>query len=151
MDLFLLLQSHHEMIITVALMLADGPRGAVRRRILLRKLSDSIETIGEIERRVLSTAARKSDESELLHVPLFACLERHRVISGILLPDVLSADPESPLFDGRLFVLREALQTLFEHEDTKVFPRIAKLFSPDEAEALAAMLDISVLVRLRQS
>lgn len=151
MDLVVLLRSQHEMITGMLDMLASGPsRGSVRKRILLGRLAEVIELNGGIEQRILSIAIRRSDESELLHVPLFARLERHRAISSVLLPDLLDADSESRLFEGRLFVLRETAQTLFNDEAGRLFARIAKLFSAEELAAFVDQIDLAALTHFKQ-
>jgi len=127
------------MIAALLEMLASGPaRGAVRRRTLVGHAAELLRENRWAEQELLARAARMGLRHSTAAV--FACLERHR-LAEIALADAVACEVESPLFAGRLQVLRELLDTLFGDEDARVFPTIRSALTPEECASFLKDID----------
>lgn len=135
MDPLLLLQAEHEVVRTLFDMLGDKSRpGISRKRMLRARMAEVFRMNTSADEQLLLAAARKLEPGPD-HVSLFACIERQRAIDNTVLPDVMSADVESPLFEGRLMVLREYAERLFEEEE-RIYPLLERLFKPEELSSI---------------
>jgi hemerythrin-like domain-containing protein len=130
-------------------------------RKLLRELEDTTEEDGAKRTELLAEIARMvrahSQLEEELFYPAYlaACTkadeeklyyeaaEEHHVVD-LVLPEIETADVESPEFAGKAKVLKDLIEHHAEEEETEMFPKATKLIDKDE------MADLGERMRARK-
>jgi hypothetical protein len=102
------------------------------RRALFEELADKLAAHATIEEKIFYPAAKAKPTQELL----LESVEEHLAIKRVL-ADMLELDVDDEAFDAKLSVLQEELEHhAHEEEEAKLFPKVRKIFSAQELEAL---------------
>ena len=102
------------------------------RRALFTELADKLAAHAAVEEKVFYPAIMAKETNELLQ----ESVEEHLAIKRVL-ADLLAMDVESDRFDAALSVLKEEVtHHAREEEEGELFPKVRKLVSADELDAL---------------
>jgi hypothetical protein len=142
MDPLLLLSAEQEMLRALLEMLIEGPKNGVeRKRLLLSRVAEVFDFNNVATVRLLHLASSKHGMKLSDRMIVIACIDLRRIIHTSLLPDVLSIDLESPLFERRLHVLSEYANKLFNDEEEKIFPLLPALLSSREIDEMSTFIE----------
>jgi hemerythrin-like domain-containing protein len=57
-----------------------------------------------------------------------------------VIADILDSSPSDPQFSAKVRVLKEQIERHVKEEESELFPKVQKLFSKDELEDLAVVM-----------
>jgi hemerythrin superfamily protein len=103
---------------------------------VFEKIADALAIHTTIEEKHFYPATRSARTEELLREAVEEHLQAKRMIA-----DLLDLPPESEQFDAKVAVLREEIQHHVASEEQVLFPRVQQIFSDDELEDLAAVME----------
>jgi hemerythrin superfamily protein len=99
---------------------------------LFTKIADKLAVHAAIEEHHFYPGVNAKQTEEILH----ESVEEHLGIKRVL-ADLLELDASDEAFDAKIQVLREQVEHHVEEERTELFPKVKKLMSKEELEALA--------------
>jgi hemerythrin superfamily protein len=100
---------------------------------LFAELADNIAAHGKIEEKIFYPAVMSEETSELLH----ESTEEHLSVKRVL-ADMVELDCEDPQWDAKLSVVKEQIRHhARDEEEGELFPKVRKMMSKDELQALA--------------
>src|SRR5437868_428211 len=99
---------------------------------LFEQLADSLATHAAIEEHHFYPAVRAKRTEDIL----LESLEEHLGIKRIL-ADLMKTDASDETFDAKIKVLKEQVEHHVEEEEGELFPKVKKLLSAEELDALA--------------
>ncbi len=99
---------------------------------LFGHLADRLAIHAAIEERHFYPAVRNSGTDEIV----LESVEEHLAMKRIL-GDMLDLLPGDAIFEAKLAVLRDEVERHVEREETDLFPKVRRVFSEDDLEALA--------------
>jgi hemerythrin-like domain-containing protein len=116
-----------------------GDRAYSTREKTVAKISEELSVHAGIEENVLYPAIRErflvAQESMVLEA-----LEEHHVVK-LLLRELESMDPKSERYAAKVTVLREIVDHHVEEEESELFKKVRKEFTPAELRDLGAELE----------
>jgi len=138
MNAFKLLKADHEKVAGIFEKLEPTTeRGVKTREDLFTQLKTELDTHARIEETILYPALEDADKT---HDLVLEAYEEHHVIKQLLAElDALAKDEEQ--WAAKLKVLQENVEHHVEEEEGELFPKAAKIFSAEEAEALGVRLE----------
>ncbi|MGH8216761.1 MAG: hemerythrin domain-containing protein [Rhodanobacteraceae bacterium] len=141
MDAIKLLKAGHYQIRDLLEDLCDADIDAAQvRSDLLEQVSEALEAHYRIENEILYPAfadvAERDDDIRLVQ----EAVEEKRIVADLLLPDLLEAGIGSEQFGGRAKVLCQLVEHHIREEEAELFPRIKKLLTAPERNALGERL-----------
>jgi hemerythrin-like domain-containing protein len=98
-------------------------------------IADKLAVHAAIEDQHFYPATRTARTEDLLREAVEEHLSAKRVIA-----DILDSDPSDPQFSAKVKVLKEQIEHHVKEEETELFPKVQKLFSKDELEDLAVVM-----------
>jgi hemerythrin-like domain-containing protein len=98
-------------------------------------IADKLAVHAAIEEQHFYPATRTARTEDLLREAVEEHLSAKRVIA-----DILDSDPSDPQFSAKVNVLKEQIEHHVKVEETQLFPKVQKLFSKDELEDLAVVM-----------
>jgi hemerythrin-like domain-containing protein len=98
-------------------------------------IADKLAVHAAIEEQHFYPATRTARTEDLLREAVEEHLSAKRVIA-----DILDSDPSDPRFSAKVNVLKEQIEHHVKVEETELFPKVQKLFSKDELEDLAVVM-----------
>ena len=131
-DVLEILQSQHA---EVDQLFEQIEGGEGDRAALFDELADKIAAHSTVEERIFYPAAMDVKTEDLLREAVEEHLSAKRVIA-----DILESDPSDPQFSAKVKVLQEQIEHHVKEEETELFPKVQKLFSKDELEDLAVVM-----------
>lgn len=136
-----LLKQDHEKVKKLLEELGDTTERAVKKRAeLLQKIALELQVHTTIEEEDFYPAFKQAgskDELKMYH----EAKEEHRAVEALVLPDLLSTDPGTVEFSGRLKVLKELLEHHIEEEEEEMFKDAQKLMSKEELTTLGKQME----------
>ena len=72
----------------------------------------------------------------------FEALEEHRAVSDLVLPDLMSTDPETDRFSGRAKVLKELIEHHAREEENEMFPVAERLLGGELLDQLGQAMSL---------
>jgi hypothetical protein len=131
MDALELLESQHEEVESLIEEIENTDDPETKQQ-LFEELADNIAAHSKIEETIFYPAAMSEATKETLH----ESTEEHLVVKR-LLADMEELDVEDPQFDAKLSVVKESIRHhAHDEEEDKLFPKVRKLMSKDELQAL---------------
>jgi hemerythrin superfamily protein len=104
---------------------------------LFEELADKLAAHASMEEKLFYPSVKAKETEELL----IESSEEHLAIKRVL-ADLLELAADDELFDAKLKVMREEVDHhAREEEEDKLFPKVRKLMSAEELEALGAELE----------
>ena len=98
---------------------------------LFETIADKLAIHAAIEEHHFYPAVKAKRTEDIL----LEALQEHLAVKRIL-ADLLETDPEDVTFDAQIKVLKETVEHHVEEEETDLFPKVKKLLSKDELEAV---------------
>jgi hemerythrin superfamily protein len=133
-DVLKLLTQQHDEVDALITKLEEGDLDGADKLATFQLLADNLAAHAGMEEKLFYPAVRAKQTEELL----LESTEEHLQIKRVL-ADMLAIDVESERFDAKLSVLKEEVEHhAREEEEGELFPKVRKLFSPDELEALGS-------------
>ena len=140
-DALALLEKDHRMVRELLVELEKTTsRGTKKREELLARIAHEVEIHAALEEEIFYPAFRKKGETHEDEKLFFEAEEEHKLVHATL-PELRSTDPASELFGARAKVLKDLIVRHAEEEEKTLFPRVRKLMSREELEALGARLE----------
>lgn len=112
----------------------ESAPGAQKQKIA-DAIADKLAIHASIEEQHFYPATKTARTEDLLREAVEEHLSAKRVIA-----DILDTDPSDPQFTAKVKVLKEQIEHHVEEEETELFPKVQKLFSKDELEDLAVVM-----------
>jgi hemerythrin-like domain-containing protein len=109
-----------------------------RRRVVAR-LAEELMLHSEAEERHFYPAV---DSAQTADLTWQASAERQAAQQ--LLADLVELDPREPAFEDEADQLRDRLQAHVEQEEGELFPAAERLLTPDQLEALARQIELTL-------
>ena len=113
----------------------DKAEGA-EKKALADEISDKLAVHAAIEEQHFYPATKNARTEDLLREAVEEHLSAKRLIA-----DLLDCEPEDEQFDAKIRVLKEQIDHHVEEEEGELFPKVQKLFSKDELEDLAVVME----------
>jgi hemerythrin superfamily protein len=130
MNAIKLLESQHREVEALFKKFEKTNRSATKER-LVEELSDKLAVHAAIEERHFYPAVKDKQTEDLLRESLEEHLAAKRLIA-----DLLDLGPDDENFEAKVKVLQEQIEHHVEEEEGELFPKVKKLMSADELEAL---------------
>lgn len=133
-DVLGLLQEQHELVDNLMEQLEEGDLEGADKLAVFQQLADNLAAHAAIEEKLFypSVLGEQTEEQ------LLESTEEHLAMKRVL-ADMLAMDVDDDRFDAKLSVLKEEVSHhAHEEEEQKLFPKVRKMFSADELEALGA-------------
>ncbi len=128
-----LITSQHDLVDELIAKLEKGNLDGAGKLAVFQQLADNLAAHAAMEEQLFYPAVREKQTEEIL----LESAEEHLAIKRVL-TDMLALDVESDRFDAALSVLKEEVtHHAREEEEGELFPKVRKLFSGDELDALA--------------
>lgn len=135
-----LLKQDHEKVKTLLEELSNTTERAVKKRTeLLQKVALELEVHTALEEEDFYPAFKEAggkDELKMYH----EAKEEHRAVEALVLPDLMSTDPGTVEFSGRLKVLKELLEHHIEEEEEEMFKEAQELMSAEQLTTLGKQM-----------
>ena len=109
---------------------------AAERARLFPEAADALTAHVTVEEKHFYPAVRARRTEDIL----LESLEEHLSLKRVL-ADMLQLDVESPQWEPKLHVLKEQLEHHHKEEETNLFPKVEKMFSREELDALGDAMD----------
>ena len=104
---------------------------------LFEELADKLAAHATIEEKLFYPTVKRKETAELL----MESSEEHLAIKRVL-ADLIEMDTDDEHFDAKLTVMREEVDHhAREEEEEKLFPKVRKLMSSEELEALGGEME----------
>jgi hemerythrin superfamily protein len=133
-DVIDILTAQHDVVDQLIGKLENGKLDAAGKLATFRELADKLGAHAAMEEKLFYPAVLATQTAD----ELLEAMEEHLSIKRAL-ADMLQGDIESHRFDVQLSVLKEEVtHHAREEEEGNLFPKVRKLFSADEREALGA-------------
>ena len=131
-DILQILTEQHDTVDELIAKLEAETIDAADKLVTFRLLADNLAAHAAMEEQLFYPAVRAKQTEEIL----LEATEEHLAIKRVL-ADLLDTDVESERFAARLSVLKEEVEHhAREEEEGDLFPKVRKLMSADELEAL---------------
>lgn len=114
-------------------------RAVKKRAELLQKIALELEVHTTLEEEDFYPAFKKAgakEEAKMYH----EAKEEHRAVDSLVLPDLLSTDPGTVEFAGRIKVLKELVEHHIEEEEEEMFKDAQELLSAEQLEELGEQM-----------
>jgi hemerythrin superfamily protein len=131
----MLTEQHRELEASFEAVLAAD--GATRRALFVR-CADVLMSHVLVEERYFYPAVRAKRTEDIL----LESLEEHLSLKR-LLADLLALTVTDPRFEAKLHVLKEQSEHHHEEEEKKLFPKVEKLLSKEELDALGDQMGMA--------
>ena len=103
---------------------------------LFRELADKLAAHATIEEKIFYPSVKAKQTEDML----LEAVEEHLQVKR-LLADMLELDADDEEFDAKLSVMKEEIRHhAHDEEEDKLFPKVRKLFGPDELDAMGGEL-----------
>ena len=102
-----------------------------RKEDLFAEIADKLAVHAAIEERNFYPAVRERRTEDIV----LESMEEHLQIKRVLV-DLMSTDIQDRAFDARVKVLKEEVEHHVEEEESELFPKVRRLMTDDELEAL---------------
>ncbi|GAC1336353.1 MAG: hemerythrin domain-containing protein [Myxococcales bacterium] len=112
----------------------DGAKGP-QQQAIAETIADKLAVHAAIEEQHFYPATKTARTEDLLREAVEEHLSAKRVIA-----DILDCDPADPQFVAKVKVLKEQIEHHVKEEEGELFPKVQKLFSKDELEDLAVVM-----------
>jgi hemerythrin superfamily protein len=144
-DALSLLEEQHKQVDDLIAKLEDDAIKGSEKAAIFRMLADNFAAHAAIEEQLFYPAVRAKQTQEIL----LESTEEHLAIKRVL-ADLMETRLDDERFDARLSVLKEEIQHhAHEEEEDVLFPKVRKMMSTDELQALGGEL-IALFERLMQ-
>lgn len=110
----------------------EKAKDAAAKEKLFVQIADKLATHAAIEEHQFYPAVKAKKTEDVL----LESVEEHLGIKRVL-ADLLETPPSDESFDAKIKVLKEQVEHHVEEERTDLFPKVRKLLSKDELDALA--------------
>jgi hemerythrin superfamily protein len=110
----------------------DKAKAADAKEKLFCEIADKLAVHAAIEEHHFYPAVKAKRTEDIL----LESLEEHLGIKRVL-ADLLDIEASDPSFDAKITVLKEQVEHHVEEEETDLFPKVKKLFSKEDLEAIA--------------
>jgi hemerythrin superfamily protein len=110
----------------------DKAKDADAKDDLFTQIADKLAVHATIEEHHFYPAVKAKRTEDIL----LEALEEHLGIKRVI-ADLLDTDPSDESFDAKCTVLKEQVEHHVEEEETDLFPKVQKLLSKDELDAIA--------------
>jgi hemerythrin superfamily protein len=110
----------------------DKAKDADAKDDLFTQIADKLAVHATIEEHHFYPAVKAKRTEDIL----LEALEEHLGIKRVL-ADLLETDPADESFDAKCKVLEEQVEHHVEEEETDLFPKVQKLLSKDQLDAIA--------------
>lgn len=125
-----LLESQHREVEALFPKIEKARSGAAKGR-LFEEIADKLAVHAAIEEHHFYPAVKAKRTEDIL----LEALEEHLAIKRVL-ADLLDTDVEDESFDAKVTVLKEQVEHHVGEEESDLFPKVRKLLSGDELEAI---------------
>ena len=125
-----LLESQHREVEDLFDRFEKADQAAAKRK-LVEEISDKLAVHAAIEERHFYPAVKDEQTEDLL----MEALEEHLAVKRVL-ADLLDLKPADETFEPKVKVLKEQIEHHVDEEEEELFPKVAKLLSKDQLEAL---------------
>lgn len=133
MNAIKLLETQHDEVEALFKKIEDADKPD-RKQSLFNELADSLAAHAKIEETIFYPAVMAKQTKDML----LESAEEHLQIKRVL-ADLLKLDPGVEEFGAKLKVMKEEVEHhAREEEEKKLFPKVKKLLSSDELEALGS-------------
>lgn len=130
-----LLKSQHDEVDALFAQIEDADDPDAKAT-LFEELADKLAAHATIEEKLFYPAVMARQTKDIL----LESAEEHLQVKRIL-ADLLELDPEDDEFDAKLAVMKEGVEHhAREEEEGELFPKVKKLLSADELEAMGSEL-----------
>lgn len=144
-DALSLLEEQHKQVDDLIAQLEDDEIKPAAKAAIFHMLADNLAAHATMEEQLFYPAVRAKQTQEIL----LESTEEHLAIKRVL-ADLLETRLDDERFEARLSVLKEEIQHhAHEEEEDVLFPRVRKLMSTDELQALGGEM-IALFERLMQ-
>ena len=106
------------------------------KKSLADEISDKLAVHAAIEEQHFYPATKSARTEDLLREAVEEHLSAKRLIA-----DLLDCQPDDDQFDAKITVLKEQIGHHVQEEEGELFPKVQKLFSKDELEDLAVVME----------
>jgi hemerythrin superfamily protein len=131
MNALTLLEEQHAEVDDLFAKLEKAKDGSTRERLFV-ELADKIAAHATMEERIFYPAVKAQETEDML----LESVEEHLSVKRVL-ADLLTLDPDDEHFDAKIKVMKDQIEHhAHEEEEGKLFPKVRKLFSADELDAL---------------
>ncbi|HDZ56273.1 MAG TPA: hemerythrin domain-containing protein [Pseudomonas xinjiangensis] len=135
-----MLKEDHQKVLKLLEDITDTTERAVKKRTeLLSQIETELKIHTTIEEEDFYPAYKQAgskSETKMYH----EAIEEHRAVEALVLPDLLTTDPGTLQFSGRVKVLKELLEHHIEEEESEMFTEAAELLSKDELNVLGEQM-----------
>jgi len=125
-----LLESQHREVEKLFSKIEKSKSDDVKGR-LFEEIADKLAVHASIEEHRFYPAVKANRTEDIL----LESLEEHLGIKRVL-ADLLETEPSDETFDAKIKVLKEQVSHHVEEEESELFPKVKKLFSKEQLEAL---------------
>jgi hemerythrin-like domain-containing protein len=125
-----LLESQHREVEDLFERFENSDQAAVKRK-LVEEISDKLAVHAAIEEQHFYPAVKDEETEDLL----MEALEEHLSVKRVL-ADLLDLKPADETFEPKVKVLKEQIEHHVDEEEEELFPKVTKLLSTDQLEAL---------------
>lgn len=115
-------------------------RAEMKRSQLLEEIVQEINIHTYLEEKIFYPAFKKTGNSN--HERLcFEAFEEHRVVSGLVLPDLKKTDPASKKFSSRAKILKALIEHHADEGENNMFKKAKHFLSASELKALGEQMN----------
>jgi hemerythrin-like domain-containing protein len=130
-----LLENQHRQIEGLFARLSACGREVERRQACFVQLADLIDAHTEVEEQMFYPVARGDESADLVD----KSLEAHAEITR-LCDDMRMLDGDDPVFDAKLSLLREHVESHVKEEEFELFPECERYLSEDRLQELGQLM-----------
>lgn len=135
-----LLKADHEKVRHILAQLSETSSRAEKTRAqLMEKLGEELRLHAKIEEEVFYPALRDAGKKQT-DIIYHQCMEEHRAVEELVLPDLESTSVTSDEFTGRAIVLKEMVEHHIREEEEEVFAKAVELFDEPALQELGERL-----------
>jgi len=139
MDAVDLLESQHRDVEDLFDRIQKAEDASDEKGALFDELADNLAIHAAIEEHQFYPAVKHRRTEDIL----LESLEEHLAIKRVL-ADLLDTDIGDPTFNAKLTLLKETISHHVKEEESDLFPKVKKLFSEEELEALGEDMESEV-------
>lgn len=133
MDPVKLIKQDHRMVKALFRKFASATRRSERQK-LAEQIIEELSVHSAIEEQLLYPALRARDQR--MEDSVLNALEEHHA-AKLILAELDDMDVDDERFAAKMHVVQESVQAHIEQEEQKLLPRVDRLLTDDELEALA--------------
>jgi hemerythrin superfamily protein len=130
-----MLESQHREIEELFEQIGDAKKASIKED-LFSEIADKLAIHAAIEEHVFYPSVKAKRTEDIL----LESLEEHLAIKRVL-ADLMQIDGEDATFDAKIKVLREEVEHHVGEEEGDLFPKVVKLLSEDELEAIGDQME----------